>query len=54
MALPRGAFKQALDFGGQINDLSANTGVAVGVVKYVTNVVSYDRRIQSAIDIQGR
>ena len=29
-ALLRGAFKQALDVGGQLNDLSANTGVAVG------------------------
>ena len=54
MALPRGAFKQALNVGGQLNDLSANTGVAVGAVKYVTNVESYDRRIQSAINIQGR
>ena len=38
----------------QLNDPSANTGIAVGVVKYVTNVASYDRRIQSAINIQGR
>ena len=30
MALLRGAFKQALDVSGQLNDLSANTGLAVG------------------------
>ena len=29
-ALLRGASEQALDFGGQLNDLSANTGVGVG------------------------